>query len=941
MVTINGSGFSANPAENIVTFAGADNTPVPAIVTTATATLLQVTVPNGVVTGPVVVRVASRSSIGVQFTAPNSNPAPADTSISPSRISGSILPVEVRISGTGFQSNSVVEYDGVPTAYNFVNATSLVITLQVFQLTQGLHRIQVVNPPPGGGTSNLLELTVTSLANQAPVVNAGSDQTITLPASASLNGTASDDGLPAGSTLTTTWSKVSGPGNVTFGNVNALTTTASFSAAGTYVLRLTASDSALSSTANITITVNPTSAVNQPATVNAGPNQTITLPASASLNGTASDDGLPAGSTLTTTWSKVSGPGTVTFGNVNALTTTASFSAAGTYVLRLTASDGALSSRDDVTITVNSAGGNANPPVVDAGPAKVIPFPAKDLTLFGHATDPDNDPLTVQWTSTSGPAPVGFSAPWALATTVSFTATGTYTFQLAASDGTSTVTSSTTVTVNSASSQTAFYVDPTVTSAGSGTAASPWKSFEDGNSNQTAQWNAIDSALATNDVIVYFSARQAGSDTAEEIQGSSGPGSVIRVRRTDKSSHRLTLDGMSKYNTTDSNPSWADYTGSNKMRLKMTGGCCISIGWDDDVQRDYITIRGFEVTGSGARIRWGGSYSVLENMWVHDVTSLGATVQFNEAVAGSCQLYGIDHDITVRNNLIQRGIGEGIYIAGNYNYADDGGCVSGPNAGDNHYDILIENNTLTDTAINGDQGDGIDLKAGLYNVTVRGNTISFTHAGTSCNGGDGIVTLGQMRLSTHDSNYLIENNVIHHLGCSAGSESSNGMSIGALHSATIRNNIIYNVPGTGIVAWTRQPGATPNNQRIRIYNNTVYGARGGGLVFSNFDDAPVLRNNLLVNNSGSIGGNPPNINSDYNLLSPDGSSLSEGSHSIVLTISTGIVGNPTGGDFHLILGSPAIGKGTDLSATGFATDISGNPRPQGDAWDIGAYEFRP
>ncbi|PYS03832.1 MAG: hypothetical protein DMG16_04510, partial [Acidobacteria bacterium] len=391
---------------------------------------------------------------------------------------------------------------------------------------------------------------------------------------------------------------------------------------------------------------------------------------------------------------------------------------------------------------------------------------------------------------------------------------------------------------------------------------------------QTAQWNAINSALATNDVIVYFSARQAGSDTAEEIQGSSGPGSVIRVKRTDKSSHRLTLDGMSKYNTTDSNPSWADYTGSNKMRLKMTGGCCISIGWDDDVQRDYITIRGFEVTGSGARIRWGGSYSVLENMWVHDVTSLGATVQFNEAVAGSCQLYGIDHDITVRNNLIQRGIGEGIYIAGNYNYAADGGCVSGPNAGDNHYDILIENNTLTDTAINGDQGDGIDLKAGLYNVTVRGNTISFTHAGTSCSGGgDGIVTLGQMKLSTHDSNYLIENNVIHHLGCSAGSDSSNGMSIGALHSATIRNNIIYNVPGTGIVAWTRQPGATPNNQRIRIYNNTVYGAGGSGLAFSDFDDAPVLRNNLLINNSGSIGGNPPNINSDYNLLSPDGSSL--------------------------------------------------------------------
>jgi hypothetical protein len=46
----------------------------------------------------------------------------------------------------------------------------------------------------------------------------------------------------------------------------------------------------------------------------------------------------------------------VTFGNANAVDTTASFSAAGTYVLRLTANDSALSNSDDVTIAVNNAG---------------------------------------------------------------------------------------------------------------------------------------------------------------------------------------------------------------------------------------------------------------------------------------------------------------------------------------------------------------------------------------------------------------------------------------------------------------------------------------------------------------------------------------------------------------------------------------------------------
>jgi hypothetical protein len=46
----------------------------------------------------------------------------------------------------------------------------------------------------------------------------------------------------------------------------------------------------------------------------------------------------------------------VTFADPAAVDTTASFSAAGIYVLRLTANDGALAASDDVTITVNAAG---------------------------------------------------------------------------------------------------------------------------------------------------------------------------------------------------------------------------------------------------------------------------------------------------------------------------------------------------------------------------------------------------------------------------------------------------------------------------------------------------------------------------------------------------------------------------------------------------------
>jgi subtilisin family serine protease len=70
------------------------------------------------------------------------------------------------------------------------------------------------------------------------------------------------------------------------------------------------------------------------------------------LKGQVSDDGFPSGNT-SVLWSRVSGPGTVTFTNAQQLSTTASFSVPGIYVLRLTANDGELSSYNDVQLTVN------------------------------------------------------------------------------------------------------------------------------------------------------------------------------------------------------------------------------------------------------------------------------------------------------------------------------------------------------------------------------------------------------------------------------------------------------------------------------------------------------------------------------------------------------------------------------------------------------------
>ncbi len=60
----------------------------------------------------------------------------------------------------------------------------------------------------------------------------------------------------------------------------------------------------------------------------------------------------PTGPTPRTTWSKVSGPGTVTFADANAARTTATFSAAGDYVLRVSASNGETTAASTLRVKV-------------------------------------------------------------------------------------------------------------------------------------------------------------------------------------------------------------------------------------------------------------------------------------------------------------------------------------------------------------------------------------------------------------------------------------------------------------------------------------------------------------------------------------------------------------------------------------------------------------
>jgi hypothetical protein len=112
------------------------------------------------------------------------------------------------------------------------------------------------------------------------------------------------------------------------------------------------------------------------------------------------------------------------------------------------------------------------------------------------------------------------------------------------------------VTVNAASRQTHYFVDPTYTGGSNdGSAAHPWTSLRVSDSDSSAKWNTIMNALGSADVIVYFSARQAGSDVSEVFTMKNGD--ELFVNRTcrggtyncpgtgDTTTKRLTLDGES------------------------------------------------------------------------------------------------------------------------------------------------------------------------------------------------------------------------------------------------------------------------------------------------------------------------------------------------------------------------------------------------------------
>lgn len=399
---------------------------------------------NGLVQGVYVFRLTATDDDGATGTDnitvtvnPNPNQAPVANA-------GTNITITLPTNSTVLNGNGSSDADGTistyawtrvsgPAAYTLGTANAASATLG--NLVQGVYVFRLTVTDNDGATdTDDITVTVNAAPNQAPVANAGTDITITLPTNSTvLNGNGSSD--PDGTISTYAWSRVSGPATYNLGSANAAATVLGNLVQGVYVFRLTVTDnSGATNTDNVTVTVNAAPTPNQAPVANAGNNITITLPTnSTALNGTGTD---ADGTVASYAWSWVSGPAAYTIVNGNNATATVNGLAQGVYTFKLTVTDNdGATAIDLVTVTVNAAPPPNQLPIARAGSNITITLPTNTTVLDGNGSyDPDGTISTYAWALVSGPATYTLANANAAATVLNNLVQGVYTFRLTVTD---------------------------------------------------------------------------------------------------------------------------------------------------------------------------------------------------------------------------------------------------------------------------------------------------------------------------------------------------------------------------------------------------------------------------------------------------------------------------------------------------------------------------